>query len=125
MIFNVGFLIKNRYRGNMKLKKLLGEKIKRLRKARGYTQEQLAEIIEIAPRNLSRIEVGECFVTAETLERIILALNVTAEELFDYEHIKDAKDLLADIYTYLDSIKTNKSQLEKVYRAIKFVKENY
>lgn len=108
----------------MKLKKLLGEKTKRLRKVRGLTQEQLAEIIEIAPRNLSRIEVGECFVTAETLEKILLALNVTAEELFAYEHIRDAKDLLSDIYTYLDTIRTNKSQLEKVYRAIKFISNN-
>lgn len=124
MILNVCFWVKNRYRGVMKLKKLLGEQIKRLRKARGLTQEQLAEIIEIAPRNLSRIEVGECFVTAETLEKIISALNVTAEELFAYEHIRDEKELLADIYTYLDTIKTNKQQLEKVYRAIKFVSIN-
>lgn len=81
-------------------------------------------MIEIAPRNLSRIEVGESFVTAETLEKLLFALNVTAEELFAYEHIREAKDLLAEIYTYLDTIKTNKSQLEKVYRAIKFVREN-
>lgn len=107
----------------MKLKKLLGERIKRLRKSRNFTQEQLAEMIEIAPRNLSRIEVGESFVTAETLEKLLYALNVTAEELFAYEYIRESKDLLADIYTYLDTIKNDKSQLEKVYRAIKFVKE--
>lgn len=108
----------------MKLKKLLGERIKRLRKSRNFTQEQLAEMIEIAPRNLSRIEVGESFVTAETLEKLLFALNVTAEELFDYEYIREPKDLLADIYTYLETIKNNKSQLEKVYRAIKFVKDD-
>jgi len=108
----------------MKLKKLLGERIKRLRKSRNLTQEQLAEMIDIAPRNLSRIEVGESFLTAETLEKLLFALNVTAEELFAYEHMRESKDLLADIYSYLDTIKTNKSQLEKVYRAIKFVKEN-
>lgn len=108
----------------MKLKKLLGERIKRLRKSRNFTQEQLAEIIEIAPRNLSRIEVGESFVTAETLEKLLYALNVTAEELFAYEYIRESKDLLADIYTYLDTIKNDKSQLEKVYRAIEFVREN-
>ena len=51
----------------MNVKKSLGEKIKRLRKLRGYTQEELAEIIDIAPRNLSKIEVGANFVTAETL----------------------------------------------------------
>ena len=42
----------------MNIKKLLGEKIKRLRKNRGLTQEQFSEMINIAPRNLSRIEVG-------------------------------------------------------------------
>ena len=100
------------------------EKLQQLRRNHNLTQEQLAEMIEIAPRNLSRIEVGESFVTAETLEKLLFALNVTAEELFAYEHIREAKDLLAEIYTYLDTIKTNKSQLEKVYRAIKFVREN-
>ncbi len=108
----------------MKLKKLLGEQIKRLRKNRNLTQEQLAEKIDIAPRNLSRIEVGESFVTAETLEKLLLALNVTAQELFAYEHIREEKELLSDIYTYLDSIKTDKTKLEKIYNAIKFVKEN-
>ena len=108
----------------MSVKKLLGEKIKRIRKNRNLTQEQLAEMIDIAPRNLSRIEVGESFVSAETLDRLLTALNVTAEELFAYEHIKDSKDLLAEIYTYLDGIKSNKHRLEKIYRMIKFVIEN-
>ena len=43
----------------MNIKKELGEKIKRLRKKQKLTQEQLAEMIDIAPRNLSSIEVGK------------------------------------------------------------------
>jgi transcriptional regulator with XRE-family HTH domain len=107
----------------MNIKKLLGEKIKRLRKNRGLTQEQFSEMINIAPRNLSRI-VGESFVSADTLDKIIEALSVTAEELFAYETIKEPKELLSDIYTALNEIKTNKKQLEKIYRLIKFVREN-
>ena len=42
----------------MNIKKELGEKIKRVRKSRGITQEQLAEMIDISPRSLSNIEVG-------------------------------------------------------------------
>ena len=42
----------------MDLKKELGEKIKRFRKIRGLTQEQLAEMIDISARNLSNIEQG-------------------------------------------------------------------
>lgn len=108
----------------MNIKKLLGAKIKRLRKNRGLTQEQLSEMIDITPRNLSRVEVGESFVSADTLDKILQALSVTAEELFAYENIKETKELLADIYTSIDEIKTNKKQLEKVHRLIKFVRES-
>ncbi len=108
----------------MSVKKLLGQKIKRIRKNRGLTQEQLAEMIDIAPRNLSRIEIGESFVSAETLDKLLFALNITAEELFSYEHLRESKEILAEIYTYLDTIKTNKPQLEKIYKMIKFVIKN-
>lgn len=89
MIFKIEFYIFFCIEGFMNIKKTLGEKIKRVRKQRGYTQEQLAERIDIAPRNLSKIEVGACFVTAETLEKLLVALNVTTEELFANDHIKD------------------------------------
>lgn len=108
----------------MNIKKLLGEQIKHFRKNRNLTQEQFAEMIDIAPRNLSRIEVGESFVTADTLDRIINALGVSAEQLFAYEQAKDTKELLADIYTYLDSIKSNRKKLKKIYQLISYVREN-
>ena len=59
----------------MGIKNLLGKKVKRLRKMRGYTQEKFAEMIDITPRNLNRIESGENFVTAETLDKILTTLN--------------------------------------------------
>ena len=108
----------------MGIKNLLGEKIKRLRKMRGYTQEQFSELIDITPRNLSRIEVGESFVSAETLDKILNALNVPADILFSYEHLKGEKELLADIYTYIDKIKSNPDQLEKLHRMLRFMAED-
>lgn len=105
----------------MNIKNLLGEKVKRLRKMRGFTQEQFAEMIDITPRNLCRIESGENFVTAETLDKILNALNVPADILFTYEHLKDDKELLADIYTYIDKIKSNQKQLEKTYRILRLM----
>ena len=108
----------------MDVKKSFGEKVKRLRKSRNLTQEQLAEMIDIAPRNLSRIEVGTSFVKAETLEKLLSALNVTTEELFANDHIKDPKELLADIYTNLEVVKNDTSKLEKIYKMIKFFNEN-
>ena len=108
----------------MNIKKLLGEKVKRLRKMRGFTQEQFAEMIDITPRNLCRVEAGQSFVTSETLDKILTALNVPADILFTYEHLKDDKELLADIYSYLDKIKSNHTKLEKMYRLLRFMVED-
>ena len=65
------------------LKEKLGRRIKEIRKARGYSQEQLAELINMDIPNLSNIERGKRFMTAETLEKIAKALDVTEKELFD------------------------------------------
>ena len=103
----------------MNIKKELGEKIKRLRKKQKLTQEQLAEMIDIAPRNLSSIEVGTSFAKAETLEKILTALNTTTEELFSNDHIKSNEALINEINNSIYSIQDNKAMLEKVYKVIK------
>lgn len=103
----------------MDIKKILGEKIKRLRKKRNYTQEELAEMIEISPRNLSRIEVGESFLKAETFSKLLNALEVSTEELFANDHIKDSNELLAEIYSSLNLIKDDTEKLEKIYKMIR------
>ena len=104
----------------MNIKKELGEKIKRLRKKRNLTQEQLAEMIEIAPRNLSGIEVGANFVKAETLEKILLALDVSSEELFANDHIKDPEELIKEINNYIKLIEKDPKKLERVYKLVKY-----
>lgn len=108
----------------MNVKILLGKKVKRLRKMRGFTQEQFAEMIDITPRNLCRIEAGQSFVTSETLDKILTALNVPADILFTYEHLKDNKELISDIYTYIDKIKANPEKLEKTHRLLRFIVED-
>ena len=103
----------------MNIKKELGEKIKRVRKNRGITQEQLAEMIDISPRSLSNIEVGGCFVKSETLEKILEALNITTEELFANDHIKSNIELLKEIDIYLNKVKNDNKTLGKIYRILK------
>ncbi|MBO6180655.1 helix-turn-helix transcriptional regulator [bacterium] len=108
----------------MSIKKLLGEKVKRLRKMRGYTQEQFAEMIDITPRNLNRIESGENFVTSETLDKIILSLNVPSDILFSFEHLKGETEIVSEIYTYIDKIKNNQKLLEKTHRLLRIIAED-
>ena len=84
------------------IKKLLGKRIKELREHKNLTQEMLAEKIGIGQRNLSKIECGNNFVTAETLSKIISAHEVDAKELFDFNHNQDTQILKMEL---LDAIK--------------------
>lgn len=55
--------------------------IKEYRKLRGYTQEELAELINISPRQLQRIENKESETKLETLRKIIKILKVKDEDI--------------------------------------------
>ncbi len=103
----------------MNIKKQLGKKIKRMRQKRGLTQEQLAEMVDISLRTMSGIEIGENFVTAETLERILKALETDLEELLAFEHIKKPDELLKNINMYIARLSTDKQKLEIAYKFLK------
>ena len=60
----------------MNNKKLLGKRIKELRKQANYTQEQLSEIINIDITTLSGIESGRHFPSLPTIEKIADTLKV-------------------------------------------------
>ena len=62
-----------------------GKRIKQLRKNRRITQEQLAEIIGLNPRQLTRIETGENFPSADTLVKISKALELDVKYLFNFD----------------------------------------
>ncbi len=107
----------------MDLKKELGEKIKRFRKIRGLTQEQLAEMIDISARNLSNIEQGISFAKAETLENILKSLNISTQDLFSNNHIKSNEELLNEINKYVELAKNDNKKLELIYKILKSVME--
>ena len=108
----------------MNIKKELGEKIKRIRKQRGLTQNQLAELIDISPRNLSNIELGLSFVKSETLDKIIESLNISTEELFANNHIKTKNELICEIDKFINKAKNDTKALEKIYKILKCLVED-
>lgn len=59
----------------------LGANLERQRKARGLTQEKLAEIVDLHPRVVQKIEAGETNLKATTLIRIQRALQCTWDSL--------------------------------------------
>lgn len=56
-------------------RKAMGERIREMRAAQGWTQEQIAEMAGITTSNLARIEAGRYAVSLDVLNKIAGALN--------------------------------------------------
>lgn len=85
-------------------KKLLGKRIKELRKNAGYTQEKLAELIGIETSSLSGIESGRHFPSLPTIERIAMKLNVELKALFDFNHLQSVDKMKSEIIKNIDKL---------------------
>ena len=68
-----------------KLRVQFSKKLRDLRKQRGITQEQLAEMASISVDFLSLVERGINAPSFETLEKLACALNVPVKQLFNFE----------------------------------------
>lgn len=83
-------------------KKLLGKRIKEIRKSSGFTQEELAEKINIDITTLSGIESGRHFPSLVTLEKIAKTLNVALTTLFDFGHLVSTDEMRSYIESNMD-----------------------
>lgn len=70
-------------------KKLLGKKIQSIRKAKGLTQERLAELIDIETLSLSYLETGKYAPSVETLQKLSKVLNVKPWEFYFFTELSD------------------------------------
>lgn len=61
--------------------KLMGERIKTIRKERGLSQQQLAELVNISEPYISYVETGKKRIGLTTLVDISHALNVTVDQI--------------------------------------------
>jgi|SRR5579884_661097 transcriptional regulator with XRE-family HTH domain len=100
------------------LSRKLGCRIKEIRRARGLTQERLAEQADLSPRYLSRLEVGQQSPSIEMLTRLARALNVEMWELFDFGHVGTMKELQETLSKLIRELDEEKLRLVvKVIRA--------
>lgn len=100
-------------------KKKLGLKIKELRKRKGLTQEELAELIQMEQNSISVMESGRNFPTLVTLEKIAKVLDVNLSDFFDYDYIEDIDDIKAsteDIISKMDD-----KQLRQLFKYVKSI----
>ena len=102
------------------LKKNIGEKIKFFRKKKGYSQDELAELVNIEMKSLSRIESGHNYPQCENLIAICSALEISPWQLYFSDDKKDIElmkneinekinadnEIIPALYQYLKILKT-------------------
>lgn len=74
-----------------KINRELGEKIRAVRKARGYTRESLAEQIDISSRFLADIEARKVGASLITLKRVCQTLGTSADYLLGMSEKAEAE----------------------------------
>ncbi len=95
------------------LKICFGRRLKQIRKSKKYTQEQLAESVDINLRQMARIEAGESFVTAETLQKICNVLNVTPDNLFRFALYQDIQNKnYTELLEKIEAISSDSNKIE-------------
>lgn len=84
--------------------KLVGQKIRLVRKAQGITQERLSELSGLSEKYLSDIERGARNISLESLEKIMQALKIKPHDLF--------------LYTDTNAMSADKNQLIEMFRPL-------
>lgn len=71
------------------MKNRVGEKIAEIRKRKGLTQDEVAEMANINLRTVQRIENGETDPRGYTLSSICKVLEINIEDIVDYGKVED------------------------------------
>ncbi|MCD7878430.1 MAG: helix-turn-helix domain-containing protein [Candidatus Gastranaerophilales bacterium] len=99
----------------MDKKKLLGSRIRELRKRKGINQEKLAELIAVEPATISNIENGKNYPSMINLENILNVLESSFTEVFDFEHKNSPENLIEQINKTMNE---NPAKIEDFYKII-------
>ena len=90
----------------MKIKEMIGARIREIRNSKGQTQEKVAEKMDVNPKYLSSIERGKENPTLKTLINLSKALDVDLGEIFsnlEIEEPEKRKALVAELIEKADN----------------------
>lgn len=85
--------------------KLLGKRIKKLRRDCGLTQDKLSELIGMETCSLSSIETGRHFPSLITLNKIAKVLKINLKTFFEYDDVVSYDVMKKVIIDNIDRIK--------------------
>ena len=101
----------------------IGQRIRRIRKARNLSQEQLAELIGISTTHMSHIETANTKLSLQVFVKIAEALEVQTDALL-YDNPKDSiSNSIAEISEILEAC--NAKQARMITEIIKATKQTF
>ena len=109
-------------KGNEKMEfdyKLIGERIKKARMKKGWTQEKLSEEIDVTVAYISRVETGNGQINLKRLAQISNVLDIQLEQLLTGTSVHSNNYLDKDLYNILIQCTPEKQRL--IYNIAKIV----
>ena len=94
----------------------ISENLQMLRKERGLTQEQLAEIFGVTNQSISKWELGLSCPDIKMLPKIAEFYSVTIDELVGYKPLTSINNIYIELHSYLKSIEDDGELMDAVYR---------
>lgn len=67
------------------LQEIIGARIRQFREMKGYSLEELAHQADLNQSHLSKVERGVLNFTLETLEKVLIALDISYSSFFQFE----------------------------------------
>jgi len=98
-------------------KEYLGRRIQELRKHKGLKQSELAELLGIDSKHMSKLECGRGYPSFELLDRIAFALETTPSDILDTSHLCSKEELIERIDKLLWQASAEK--IQGLYKIIK------
>jgi len=100
------------------LSRLVGARIKQLRKLRKLTQEELGELAQLQGSYIGGVERGERNISLATLERIIKAMKVSFADFFNFADATRTRNTTKDELIEMFTAELKRSSIEDVHKII-------
>lgn len=99
----------------------MGRRIKKARKEKGLTQEQLAELCDLSTAHIGHVERGSRALSIETLVKIAIVLEISTDYIL--------LDIIADNDTNFEKVTISvgeypQERVERFYNIIKILADN-
>lgn len=103
-------------RRKLELDKNMGPRVKVVREKAGYTQEKLAELMDVSVQYLAKLEAGRVGISLPNFVSLCEILGISADYLLWGERCENDMELIMDSVRYLP---------EKQYKLLENIIKNY